>query len=188
MERQPFSREYVERLVRGDSGTERDFFLYFKELLVLKLRARLSSPELVEDVTQETFLRVLRTLREKGGLEDPGALGSYVNSVCNNVLFETYRSQRRTPAPLPEDIRQEGRDSVAVLVAGEEQALVRQVLDELPPKDRKVLRLLFFEEREKDEVCRLLNVNRVYLRLLVHRAKLKFRSEYLKSTVMAAGE
>ncbi len=181
MQRQPFDREYVDRLVRGDAGTERDFVAYFSELLVLKLRPRLGSPELVEDARQETFFRVLRTLREKGGLEDPGALGAYVNSVCNNILFETYRSQGRAPAQLPEDIPEDKRDTFAVLAAREEQAQVRQVLAELPDRDREVLRLLFFEEREKDEICRLLKVNRIYLRVLVHRAKLKFRSEYLKS-------
>jgi RNA polymerase sigma-70 factor (ECF subfamily) len=185
VQRQPFDREYVDRLVRGDAGTERDFVAYFGELLVLKLRPRLCSPELVEDARQETFLRVLKTLREKGGLQDPGALGSYVNSVCNNVLFETYRSQSRAPGPLPEEVREERRDSVDMLVAQEEQEQVRQVLADLPARDREVLRLLFFEERDKGEICRLLKVNRVYLRVLVHRAKLKFRSEYLKT---AAGE
>ena len=70
MERQTFDSEYVRRLIDGDHETERNFVDYFDELLTLKLRSRLRSPELVQDVKQETFLRVLNTLRQRGGLEN----------------------------------------------------------------------------------------------------------------------
>jgi RNA polymerase sigma-70 factor (ECF subfamily) len=38
---------------------------------------------------------------------------------------------------------------------------------------------LFFEERDKDDICRTLNVDRNYLRVLLHRAKAKFRDRFL---------
>jgi RNA polymerase sigma-70 factor (ECF subfamily) len=57
---------------------------------------------------------------------------------------------------------------------------VRSVLSELPEKDRKILRWLFFDERDKGEVCRALQVDREYLRVLVHRAKQRFRTDYLR--------
>ena len=41
------------------------------------------------------------------------------------------------------------------------------------------MRWLFFEERDKDEICRELNVDRNYLRVLLHRAKSKFRDRFL---------
>jgi RNA polymerase sigma-70 factor (ECF subfamily) len=40
------------------------------------------------------------------------------------------------------------------------------------------LRWLFFEERDKDEICRELNVDRGYLRVLLHRAKVRFRERF----------
>src|SRR5205085_11178375 len=101
VQRQSFDADYVQRLSSSDSETERDFVAYFGELLALKLRSRLRSRDLIQDVIQETFLRVLRTLRQKG-VEQPQALGSFVNSVCNNVLFEVYRGQSRMADP-PED-------------------------------------------------------------------------------------
>ena len=41
----------------------------------------------LEDARQETFVRVLTTLKQRGGLDRPETLGAFVNSVCNNVLF-----------------------------------------------------------------------------------------------------
>ena len=179
-----FDRRYVERLIGEDPETERHFTGYFGQLLSLKLRSRLSSPSLVEDAKQETFLRVLTTLKRKGGLETPETLGAFVNTVCNNVVFEMYRSGSRT-TPLEEgydgpDERQASAEST--IVAGEERARVRDALAALPAKERDLLHALFFEGRDKDDICRELNVDRNYLRVLLHRAKARFR-EQLEQTL-----
>jgi DNA-directed RNA polymerase specialized sigma24 family protein len=55
------------------------------------------------------------------------------------------------------------------------RAHVREVLGGLPEKDQQLLRWLFFDEADKDEVCRRLGIDRNYLRVLVHRAKARFR-------------
>lgn len=178
--RYEFTREYIARLVAAEPQTEQHFSRYFGDLLTLKLRARLRSPAQVEDAKQETFLRVLATLKKKGGIDSPEALGAFVNSVCNNVLFETYRAGTRV-SPLEEDQEDPPEDRPSAessLMADEERARVRAVLAGLPPKDQQLLRLLFFEERDKDAVCRELNVDRNYLRVLLHRAKAHFRELY----------
>jgi RNA polymerase sigma-70 factor (ECF subfamily) len=176
--RQTFDSGYVQRLAQSDPETERDFTSYFGELLAIKLRARLRTADLIQDVTQETFLRVLKTLRQKG-VENPEALGAFVNSVCNNVLFELYRQQGRLTEE-PEE-RASGAPPIELeLVSAEERREVRQVVEELPEKDRMILRWLFFEEREKEEVCRTLGVDREYLRVLLHRAKNRFRADWVR--------
>jgi RNA polymerase sigma-70 factor (ECF subfamily) len=174
--RYQFGPEYVERLVAGDPDTQQHFADYFRTLLALKVRARLRSPGIADDAVQETLARVLAALK-RGSLENPAGLGAFVNSVCNNVLFELYRSVSRT-TPL-EDDHDRADDRIASveskMVAGDERARVRRALAKLPQKERDLLRWLFFEERNKDDVCRMLNVDRGYLRVLLHRAKAKFR-------------
>ncbi|MDQ6678311.1 MAG: sigma-70 family RNA polymerase sigma factor [Acidobacteriota bacterium] len=179
VQRHTFDADYVRRLAACDDETERHFTAYFGDLLSAKLRSRLRSPHLIEDVKQETFLRVLKTIRLKHGLDEPSALGSYVNSVCNNVLFEVYRAQSKTSDPI-EDCGSDEASAETTMVDRQERAEVREVLSGMPEKDGTILRWLFFEERDKDEVCRQLSVDREYLRVLVHRAKLRFRSDFLK--------
>jgi RNA polymerase sigma-70 factor (ECF subfamily) len=174
---QPFTSDYVERLTRGDREIERHFTDYFSELLRIKLRKGLRSSESVEDVRQETFLRVFAALRNGRGLTNPGKLGAFVYGVCNNVLSEHYRAVSRH-AHLPEkgiDPQESGPDPEAEFVNEERKRCVRDILDKLPAKDREILRLVFFEEREKLEVCRICKVDRNYLRVLLHRAKNRFR-------------
>jgi len=179
-----FDAPYLERLQRGDAGTERHFAAYFGELIQLKLRARLSSKEAVEDVTQETFVRVLALVRAKDGIRQPERLGALVNSVCNNVLLEHYRAHRRRDSSIddePEQAFVDERISISGLLAVDEtQRMVRRILDELSGRDRYLLQSVLLEERDKDEVCAELGLSRDYLRVLVHRAKQSFKSWYLK--------
>jgi len=182
LKRQGFDAAYLERLREGDAETERHFVAYFAELILIKVRARRHPHYFAEDVRQETLLRVLRVLRSPEPLRDPGCLGAFVNSVCNNVLREFVRSSIRhrppneEPAPLPDTSTPSQEDR---LITEERKQAVRRVIEGLAPRDRELLRALFLEERDKDEVCRQFAVGRDYLRVLLHRAKNEFRAAYL---------
>jgi len=179
--REEFDAAYLERLCGGDLETERHFAAYFGALVLLKLRCRLRSPHLIEDVRQETFLRVLRALRSPQGIRDPRYLGSFVNSVCNNVVREFLRSEGREP-PAPEDPLREAPDPdpEASLISKERQVLVRRVIEELPTRDQELLRAFFLEECDRDKICARFGVDREYLRVLLHRAKNQFRAHHVR--------
>jgi RNA polymerase sigma-70 factor, ECF subfamily len=176
-----FDTSYVEKLRVGDAHIEGHFVNYFSELIRLKLRSRLNSKEAIEDVRQETFMRVLTLLRGKGGLRQPDRLGPFVNSVCNHVLFEHYRSQKRTEATIDDEVEATiaGREpsALSLLEAKDTERVVRQILNQLPERHRLLLQLLL-EERNKDEVCAEFGITREYLRVLLHRAKQAFKSCY----------
>lgn len=184
-----FDVAYVERLRAGDFRTEQHFVAYFSELIHLKLRGRLRSPQVVEDLRQETFARVVAALRGGSGIREPERLGAYVNSVCNNVLLEHYRAASRDGALEEEDaaenVADPSMDVLGVLAHKQTQQRVREILDDLPERDRRILKEIFLEERDKDAVCKDFGVDRDYLRVLLHRAKQGFKALYLKG--LAAG-
>ena len=183
MQFQSFDESYVERLRAGDFRTQEHFVAYFSELLQLKLRSRLHSPQAIEDVRQETFARVLAALRG-GKIRQPERLGAYVNSMCNNVLLEHYRASQRDSSIEDEedqDFPAKPVDLLGALAAKQMEEKVRELLDELPERDRRLLKEVFLEERDKDEVCRDFGVDRDYLRVLLHRAKQSFKALYLKN-------
>jgi RNA polymerase sigma-70 factor (ECF subfamily) len=179
-----FDEAYVERLRTGDFRTQEHFGSYFSKLIHVKLRSRLQSREAIEDVRQETFVRFYAALRD-GKILHPERLGSFVNSVCNNVLLEHYRASARQ-TPLDEDDDQNqipalDMNLLDVLTAKEMAKKVREILEEMPERDRRLLREIFLEERDKDQVCHDFGVDREYLRVLLHRAKQSFKALYLKN-------
>jgi RNA polymerase sigma-70 factor, ECF subfamily len=175
-----FDESYLQRLRGGDFPTEQHFVDYFGQLLLIKLRSRLRSSQTVDDIRQETFVRVLKAVRT-GGVRSAEGLGSFVNSICNNVLQEHYRSAARSVSAqdeTPLDPPDTSIDLDGMLVAKQTREQVRHTLSMLSEKDRRLLRAIFFEEKDKDEICNEFGVDRDYLRVLLHRAKQSFRALY----------
>jgi RNA polymerase sigma-70 factor, ECF subfamily len=177
-----FDAGYVDNLCAGDRRTQEHFVGYFSELLQLKLRTRLQSPHAIEDVRQETFARVFSVLR-KDGLRQPERLGAFVNTVCNHVLFEHYRSSSGSESLDVEgrpELPDKGANALDIAVSRQIKEKVREILLDLAPRDRSLLKAVFLDERDRDEVCQEFGVDRDYLRVLLHRAKQEFKTEYVK--------
>jgi RNA polymerase sigma-70 factor, ECF subfamily len=183
---QTFDAAYIARLRAGDANTAEHFASYFGELIRLKLRSRLNSPEAIEDVRQETLARVLASLHKDNGPQQPERFGAYVNSVCNNVLLEHYRSVSRSRADSIEEnesamqFSSSEPDALHQLLSQSEVRVVREILEKLGDRDRRILRSLFLEEKDKDEICREMGIDREYMRVLLHRAKQSFKAVYIK--------
>ncbi len=178
-----FDAGYVDNLCAGDFATQEHFVRYFTELLHLKLRSRLRSPQAIEDVRQETFARVFASLRKGGALRQPERLGAFVNTVCNNVLFEHYRASARSDSLDDEgapELPATGMDALGHVAAQQLKTKVREILVDMQPRDRDLLKAVFLDERDRDEVCRDFGVDREYLRVLLFRAKQEFKTEYLR--------
>ena len=71
-------------------------------------------------------------------------------------------------------------NALSMVISDDTRNVVRRVLDDLNERDRSLLQAVFLEERDKDEVCKELGVDRDYLRVLLHRAKGSFRVMYSK--------
>ena len=181
MEFTSFDSGYLERLAAGDAAAEKHFHDYFGELIFIKLRARQLPPHFIDDVRQETFLRVFQALR-KDGIRQPERIGSFVNSVCNNVLLEFHRAGARTTlTDTTPDAPDESHDSEQRLIARERRLRVRQLLARLPSKNQRLLTAVFLDERPVDEVCAEFGVDRNYLRVLLFRARTQLRDAVRKS-------
>lgn len=175
MEFTTFDDDYVKRLAAGDPATVEHFDRYFGELIFIKLRARQYSSHAIEDVRQETFLRVFQVLR-RDGIRQPERIGAFVNSICNNVVLEFGRAGSRITfmddAPEPAvHVEAPERD----LIERERRAQVRQILAKMPAKNQKLLTAVFLEERAPDEVCAEFGIDRNYLRVLLFRARAQLR-------------
>jgi len=176
-----FDQEYLRRLGAHDPATEAHFVAYFSERLRITLRARGVDVSTIEDVRQETFCRVWGALKS-GSVNNPQGFGSYVHSVCKNVLSESRRDNYRNQHDSLEfnDVPDEKLGLEELMQLSEHRELVRAILDELPERDRHLLQARFFEDRDNEEVCGDFGVDRDYLRVLFHRAINRFGELYKK--------
>src|SRR5215213_6667717 len=145
-----FDDDYVRRLREGDRETAEHFHSYFRDLLYAKLRRRLRSTQAIEEVRQEVFTRVLERL---GDIADGRKLGSFVNTTCNHVLMEYYRQESRAMSLEEQPDVNGGVDLDSEYDAIRNSARVRRVLATMDPREAEILRAVFLDESDKDEIC-----------------------------------
>lgn len=185
-----FDETYLDALKERDAGAQNLLVSTFTRPVLNKLRARLRSPELVQDAFQETFLRVLTYFGSGKTLDKPGSLAGFVHATCQNVALELLRAHTRHDQ-FPENFSEPkaaGLDPERQMVSEERKATVQRLLNELTQKERQLLKRVFLDEEDKDTVCRELKVDRGYLRVLLYRARQSFRAIVsLESKKRAAG-
>jgi RNA polymerase sigma-70 factor, ECF subfamily len=174
-----FDKSYLDKLRAGDLATQHHFASYFGRFLRIRYRARRLPADVIDDLVQDTLLRVMIKVHD-GGVRQPECFGAFVNSVSNHVLLEHFRNSSKNPHAEDEPIEVPDKvlDLDGLLVTQETVEHVQQVLGQLPERDRRILRRLFFDEEDKDTICVEFGVKRDYLRVLVLRAKDKFRVLY----------
>src|ERR1022692_359147 len=139
----------------------------------------------VDDLVQESLARFFRA-EQKQLIRNPEELGAFLNGVCRNVILEYRRRIRREPnidpdMPIPDNgIRPDAeifemRDSID------------NGLKELAERDRAILRSLYLEGREKEDICREWGMSDAQFRVVLFRAKERFRRVYSTELKRSSG-
>ena len=145
--------------------------------LSYKVRYHLGSycPD-VDDVVQETLTRFLSALRDEK-IRNPESTAAFLSGICNNVIQEYRRRIWREPLSDPESPPPERPAPPEADVLELRQAIA-VVMSQLSQRDRDILRAFFLEERDKEEICRTMDLADSQFRVALFRAKERFRKIY----------
>ncbi|AGZ44621.1 RNA polymerase sigma factor rpoD [Actinoplanes friuliensis DSM 7358] len=130
----------------------------------------------VDDVVQDTMLRVLRNL---GDLREPEAFRSWLVAITVRQVRERYRVRRASPdALLPDDVRDPGADFTDLAITRLELAGQRRETAEatrwLDEDNRELLSLWWLEasgELTRDEIVSAIEVTRQHAAVRIQRMK-----------------
>ncbi len=144
--------------------------------------AKLIGPEEADDVAQEVFIRVRRSL---GTLEDPTKLGSWIyvitlNAVRDAVKKRSPRGDLEAPnssdplALIPDTTARTPEESV---IRSEMVACYVDYVHRLPSTYNEVYVLSEFEELSNEEIARRLSVSLGTVKIRLHRARRRLFAE-----------
>ena len=144
---------------------------------VYRLAYRLSGNRAdAEDLTQETFVRVFKSLAEY----TPGTFEGWLHRITTNLFLDMVRRRQRIRFDaLPDD----AGDRLAANTAGPEQAYaemhldpeVQQALDSLPADFRAAVVLCDLEGLSYEEIAATLGIKVGTVRSRIHRGRVLLR-------------
>jgi RNA polymerase sigma factor (sigma-70 family) len=140
----------------------------------------------VDDLVQETLVRFFRAEQRKI-IRNTDELGAFLNGVCRNVILEYRRRIRREPSVDPDTpIPDAGIRPEADIL--EMRDAIDNGLKELAERDRMILRSLYLEGKEKDAICKDWKMTDAQFRVVLFRAKERFRRAYTTEMKRSAVE
>lgn len=139
------------------------------DLLLLRTQSKLFSYILfivhdrgtAEDIFQETFVKVITRLQE-GRYVPTGKFGAWLMRIAHNVIMDWYRelsASRIVDVTSDNDLSNLGGDEVHVgsieghYVNAQVMADVRRLLDALPPSQREVVYMRFYQDMSFKEIA-----------------------------------
>jgi RNA polymerase sigma-70 factor (ECF subfamily) len=130
----------------------------------------------VDDLVQESLARFLRA-EQRQQIRNTDEFGAFLNGVCRNVILEYRRRVKREPTIDPDiPIPDAGVRPDAEIF--EMRDAIDNGLKELAERDRVILRSLYLEGKEKDEICKEWGMSDAQFRVVLFRAKERFRRVY----------
>jgi RNA polymerase sigma-70 factor (ECF subfamily) len=126
--------------------------------------------ETAEDVAQEVFIRIWRALPAFDGR---ASLSTWIYTIARNTSLSALRDGRHR-LPLNEVATlaaTEIPDESSSVESSAENALLMQLVEQLPDKQRQVVLLFYMEEQSHEEVATMLAMPVGTVKTLLHRAR-----------------
>jgi RNA polymerase sigma-70 factor, ECF subfamily len=130
----------------------------------------------VDDLVQESLARFFRA-QQRQLIRNTDELGAFLNGVCRNVILEYRRRLRREPIADPDvPVPDVGVRPEAEIL--EMRDSIDHGLNELAERDRLILKALYLDGRDKEDICRQWGMSDAQFRVVLFRAKERFRRVY----------
>jgi len=183
--------DLVRRLRSGDESAFAEVVDAYHSSMVRLAQTFVSSRAVAEEVTQDTWLAVLKGI---GRFEGRSSLKTWIFRILSNRARSTgVREQRTTPVDVSDEAAVDRRrfdaggawsdppahwsdEVVDRFSSGPLVAQVRATISDLPESQRAVVTLRDLDGLSSKEVCDVLQISEVNQRVLLHRGRSRIRA------------
>lgn len=121
--------------------------------------------DLAEDLYQETIIKVIQFIRE-GKYNEEGKFLPWVVRIARNLAIDYFRKDKRNPMVHSNDsydifnvIGRVEESPEKKIIEGENQRYIRNLIDQLPDKQKEVLIMRHYSDLSFKEISDLTNVS-----------------------------
>jgi len=174
--------ELLRRCARGDAAAYRELVERIEKPLINFILRFVGEQHVAEDLFQETFVRVVKTL---GEFRPEASLSTWIHTIARNLSLDWLKAKRRhreTPldAASSEDkgrviyfkdvLRSSGETPAARAESTEDERRVTEALGALSPIKREALVLRMYAGLQYSEIARIQNAPVGTVKFRIHEA------------------
>lgn len=158
-------KELIRRYIRGDEATFQTLVNRHKDKIYTYIYLILKDQHLAEDIFQDTFIKVIHTLK-RGKYNEEGKFLPWVMRIAHNLAIDHFRKSNKIPIAdggpdfdIMSTIKVNDPNIEDVIVTEQIHDDLRKLVELLPPEQKEVVRLRHFCGLSFKEISEQTNVS-----------------------------
>ncbi len=160
----------VNLYIKGDESALETLLLRHKRKIFSYIMLTIKDKELAQDIFQDTFFKVINTLK-KGQYNEEGKFLPWVMRIAHNLMIDTFRNDKKMPT-ISGGTNSDGEDfDIFCIIPMEdknaEQSIeqsqirkdIRKLIEQLPAEQREVLMMRHYYDMSFKEISEQTNVS-----------------------------
>ncbi|KAF0130361.1 MAG: RNA polymerase sigma-70 factor [Bacteroidetes bacterium] len=159
-------KELVESYLNGNQSSFEILLNRHQSRVFAYIHMLVKDRQLADDIFQDTFIKVIRTLKG-GSYNEEGKFIQWVMRIAHNLIIDHFRKAKRLPMTdsAPDDFRiadQLGLSDKSIeehIITEQIHEDIRKMIDFLPEEQREVLYLRLYSEMSFKDIADMTNVS-----------------------------
>ena len=159
-------KELIERYQDGDVHSFELLIGRYQKQVYSYILTLVKDKQLADDVFQDTFVKVIQTVKSKG-YKDDGRFVQFAMRIAHNLVIDHFRKENRIPTVESSSEDYNYIDNVPITDASVEQGMIvdqvhsdlHRMITFLPDEQREVLRMRIFDDMSFKDIADITNVS-----------------------------
>lgn len=169
---------YITKVLEGDTSAFSILVERYKDLIYTLALRMIKNREEAEEVSQDTFIKVYKSLSKFKG---DSKFSTWIYKVTYNTCLDRLKKIKRTQntVAINEFTEHEVKtldSALATLEIKERKEAIQKCINMLPSNDSFLLTLYYFEEQSLDEIAKIVNLKPNNVKIKLYRSRKKLAS------------
>ncbi|KWW27526.1 MAG: RNA polymerase sigma-70 factor, ECF subfamily [bacterium P3] len=159
-------KELIERYQEGDVHSFELLIGRYQKQVYSYILTLVKDKQLADDVFQDTFVKVIQTIKSKG-YKDDGRFVQFAMRIAHNLVIDHFRKENRIPTVESSSEDYNYIDNVPITDHSVEQGMIvdqvhsdlHRMIAFLPDEQREVLRMRIFDDMSFKDIADVTNVS-----------------------------
>ena len=165
----------IEAILNGDAASYSQLVDRYKDLVFTLALRMLKHREEAEEVAQDAFIKVYKSLNSFKG---DSKFSTWIYRVTYNTCLDRLKKNKKHYNDVPIDGYTEHKletidNALEHIIAEEKTALIKRCVHQLPAEDSYLISLYYFEELSLDEISKIVGMKANAVKVKLFRARKK---------------
>lgn len=158
-------QELIHSYIEGNEVALEALLVRYKKKIYTSIYIQVRDEYLAEDIFQETFIKVINTLKS-GRYNDEGKFLPWVMRIAHNMVIDHFRKIKRSPSIISNDgfdifevLRFSDEDAETRMIKRQRDKDLRKIIQMLPDDQKEVLIMRHFCEMSFKEIAEITEVS-----------------------------